>query len=141
MTENDRQVSAAPMYFPEPRSGRDFLSVSIVEDGPGRVIITLVGEVDMHTVPRLDTVLRNLDPATTRIIIDLTGVDFLGSAGLKALVSAQRAAERTRAKLALVASGPTVHRPLDVTGLTDMFEMHPDLAQARASSPPAARPH
>jgi anti-anti-sigma factor len=80
-------------------------------------IVTVTGEVDMLTAPRLQ---RDLDAALDKhpamLVVDLTDVSFLGSAGLAALIALeQRSGESCR--LHLVAPSAATRRPIQVTGL------------------------
>lgn len=99
----------------------------------GVVIVSAVGAVDMLTAPQLQEV---IDAAVERkpasLIVDLTEVDFLGSAGMQVLVLTQkRVAAQTR--FAVVADGPATSRPLKVTGLTDYVELFSTLDVALAN--------
>jgi len=72
-----------------------------VSDDDGVVTVTLTGQLDVYTTPKLrERVSRH---ATTReTIVDVTGVDFVDSSGLSALISiAMRARENGR-RLGLV---------------------------------------
>jgi anti-anti-sigma factor len=66
------------------------------------------------------------------IIVDLTDVDFLASAGMGVLVAARdRVSEGTG--FAVVANGPATSRPLTIVGLADVIGMYPSLVEARAA--------
>jgi anti-anti-sigma factor len=70
--------------------------------------------------------------ATDRaLVFDLTGVGFLGSAGLAVLAEAsKRAADQLLPKVRVVAGSRSVLRPIEVTGLDSVLDIHPDLASA-----------
>ena len=55
------------------------------------------------------------------LVIDLSGVQFLGSAGLAVLVETQKSARAREVSLRLIATTRAVTRPLEVTGLIDLF--------------------
>ncbi|WP_236789094.1 STAS domain-containing protein [Amycolatopsis sp. GM8] len=88
-----------------------------VEKHGEAAVLAVSGEIDMVTAPEFEDHLLSAvreQPAT--LIVDLCGVDFLGSAGLSALVVAYReAGERT--KFRVVAQSSTTARPLQLTGL------------------------
>ena len=90
-------------------------------------VLTVTGEVDLATAPALETAIDAAlsgDPAA--LIIDLTQVSFLASAGMAALVGAhQRAGQATR--IAIVADGPATGRQLKMTNLDQVFELHTTL--------------
>ncbi len=96
------------------------LSTSTGEDGA--VTVTVVGEVDTFTAPVLRSSLdTQLEQQPRELVIDLSGVQFLGSAGLAVLVETQKSARARDVELRLVATTRAVTRPLEVTGLIDLF--------------------
>ncbi|MPQ96979.1 anti-sigma factor antagonist [Modestobacter sp. I12A-02628] len=100
----------------------DVITLSTSTDADGTVTVTVVGEVDTFTAPVLRSSLDNqLESQPTELVIDLCGVQFLGSAGLAVLVETQKAARARDVGLRLVASTRAVTRPLEVTGLIDLF--------------------
>ena len=100
----------------------DVITLSTSNDGAGTVTVTVVGEVDTFTAPVLRASLdTQLDTQPTELVIDLCGVQFLGSAGLAVLVETQKSARSRDVDLRLVANTRAVTRPLEVTGLIDLF--------------------
>jgi len=96
------------------------LSTSTSEDGV--VTVTVVGEVDTFTAPVLRSTLDSqLEQQPKELVIDLSGVQFLGSAGLAVLVETQKSSRARDVALSLIATTRAVTRPLEVTGLIDLF--------------------
>ena len=96
------------------------LRTDISEDGV--VTVTVVGEVDTFTAPVLRSSLdTQLEQQPRELVIDLSGVQFLGSAGLAVLVETQKASRTRNVDLRLIATTRAVTRPLEVTGLIDLF--------------------
>lgn len=93
----------------------------------GVAVVAAVGAVDMLTAPELQQVIAaaaERDPAG--LIVDMTAVDFLGSAGMQVLMTARKQlGDRTR--FAVVADGPATSRPLKITGITDYVELFSSL--------------
>lgn len=88
----------------------------------GVVTVTVVGEVDTFTAPVLRSTLDSqLEQSPRELVIDLSGVQFLGSAGLAVLVETQKSARSREVALRLIATTRAVTRPLEVTGLIDLF--------------------
>lgn len=88
----------------------------------GVVTVTVVGEVDTFTAPVLRSTLDSqLEQSPQELVIDLSGVQFLGSAGLAVLVETQKSARSREVALRLIATTRAVTRPLEVTGLIDLF--------------------
>jgi len=84
------------------------LGLSLVD---GRA--TISGDIDNATAPRVEEWLTSLDPAALNV--DLRGVSFIDSAGLRALVIARRLNPTMR----VVDSSAAVGRLLQLTGLVD----------------------
>jgi anti-sigma B factor antagonist len=93
----------------------------------GIVVITAVGAVDMLTAPQLqEAVSAVVDRKPAGLVIDLTAVDFLGSAGMQILMGTRnRLGGDTR--LAVVADGPATSRPLKITGIADYIDLFSSL--------------
>ena len=88
----------------------------------GVVTVTVVGEVDTFTAPVLRSTLDSqLEQQPRELVIDLSGVQFLGSAGLAVLVETQKSSRAKEVGLRLIATTRAVTRPLEVTGLIDLF--------------------
>ncbi len=83
--------------------------------------LCLAGELDMRTAGQLD---RAVDASATpgaRLRLDLAAVSFCDSAGLSALVRADRALTAAGGRLLLVNPSARVRRVLDLTGLTEVL--------------------
>ena len=100
----------------------------------GGTVVTATGEVDMLTTPRLRAMLRQqLDRERSLLLADLRGLEFLGSSGLAVLVETLDAARERGVDLASVCDSREVLRPLEATGLTELFEIHSDVDSALAA--------
>lgn len=106
----------------------------ISENWIGRtVVISVSGVIDMLTSPQLEASIDAcLDKKPVAVIVDLSEVDFLASAGMGVLVVARDRARGT-AGFAVVADGPATSRPLRLVGLADVIGMYPTLEEARAA--------
>jgi anti-sigma B factor antagonist len=102
------------------------LKITVEEREPDAVVVGVTGELDMLTARMLGDALRPvLNRAGRTVVIDLSGVGFLGSAGLSELVAAQHTATRNGTAMRLAGGdGPAVRRPLEVTGLMRVFELY-----------------
>jgi anti-sigma B factor antagonist len=99
----------------------DVITLS-TSDEDGVVTVKVVGEVDTFTAPVLRSTLDGqLEQSPRELVIDLSGVQFLGSAGLAVLVETQKSARSREVALRLIATTRAVTRPLEVTGLFDLF--------------------
>jgi anti-anti-sigma factor len=90
---------------------------------PGRVTLTLVGELDMATTPRLKKYLSTLAHTHqgSSIVIDLRRLTFMDSTGITALVTANSCARRDGWSLTLVKGPPQIQRVFEISGLSDVL--------------------
>jgi anti-sigma B factor antagonist len=103
------------------------LDIQIDRDGTGATV-TLAGELDMLNAPDLtDHLTALLDEGVTALSVNLTGLEFIDSSGLSALIGVHQDAETRGATLTLVSPHERVVRLLHVTGLGDVFEVSSDL--------------
>jgi len=102
-----------------PDSPRPQLTVA-VEDQPTGPVVRLIGELDAATADDVDAV-AIAGTAGGVVRLELTGLSFVDSAGLRSLLALRQRA--TEAGLRLIAPDPSpiVVRLLEVTGLTELF--------------------
>jgi anti-sigma B factor antagonist len=82
----------------------------------------------MLTAPQLRAAVQSaLSKNPAGLIIDLTQVDFLGSAGMQVLMEAHNQVGGADTRFAVVADGPATSRPLKITGIADLIEMFSSL--------------
>ena len=97
-------------------------------------VIRLAGEIDMLTTPTLRTkVTEELQEGPPVLVLDMLGVEFLGSSGLALLVEALDESRNRQVALRLVVDSRPVSRPLQATGLTDLFDTYPTVEDALAA--------
>ena len=101
---------------------QETLTVATQRETTGLTTVKVDGELDMLTAPMLMSVVDDeLDRGCNRLLVDLRPVRFLGSSGLTALIAVARRCASDQVQLRLVANGPSVMRPLEITGLTAAF--------------------
>lgn len=110
----------------------NIINVAISDDG----CIVVRGEIDMAGGPVLEAAILEREALATdpvagscephaAVVIDLSGVSFIDSCGLRALLGAARRAGAQDRWVALRAASPEVARLLEITGTTAMFRMEP----------------
>ncbi len=103
----------------------------------GHEVVFVYGEIDVLTAPRLHEVLHEVIAESPRsLLVDLANVTFVDSTGLGALVVAHRHLEERGGKLRLVSVPPPVAQVLEVTGLTNRFEVYADVDAAPGDARP-----
>jgi anti-sigma B factor antagonist len=98
-------------------------------------VLTYEGEVDLALAPELQERLRaTIEGGDHTIIVDLLGATFLDSIALGVLVGALEDCQSHAGNLHLVVTEPRLLKVLEITGLTDTFAVHPDIASAQKAA-------
>lgn len=88
------------------------------------LVIQVVGTVDLATAPALKSRLIGLvDHGEPRLVVDLSGVPFIDSTGLGALVAVMNAIKANFGRLRVVATGPQLLTVLDISGLLSVLDV------------------
>jgi anti-sigma B factor antagonist len=106
---------------------------------PGVLILRLVGDIDIATAEAaVAAIRRHVGPPASIVLLELSGVTFCSSSGLRVLVEAARLADEHGIDLRLVGAGRPVQRPMDVTGLGAHFLSFTSVTAALAYNRPLA---
>lgn len=109
------------------------LAVSAETLTPTLVVVRPVGDIDTATVDQLrEAISAQLAADVQHLVLDLAGVDFLGSAGLALLVAQREAAIERDGALRIASAPRAASRPLELTGLAELFDSYPDVESAVA---------
>lgn len=101
----------------------DGIELKVDRNGAGAVL-RVTGEVDLTSAPRLDDeVTALIEGAVTDLTIELTGVSFMDSTGLRVLLKASKMIDSTGGKLHLAQPSDPVKRLLEVSGLDTHFTL------------------
>jgi len=122
---------------PDHQNGGDYDTLAVTTAPVGRAsLVTVSGEIDVRTAPRLRAELSEVLVGTTSgpVVVDLTAVTFISSAGLAILVDAHNEAQQRRRPLSLVVDHSTaaVTVPLQTAGLTGLIASYSTLDDALA---------
>ncbi len=121
---------------PDDEPDTESLLTLSVREVPGALILTVVGEVDVLTGPRLQAAVSEcLDRADCLVVVDLVQVSFMSSHGLAVLVNAAResASSPRKAPMRLVVDeNRPVVRPIEVTGLDHLLALYDSMGDALA---------
>ena len=94
-------------------------------------VVSVNGDLDLHTAPRLETELDGLrEDGAQKVIVDLVDVPFIDSTALGVLVRAAKHSRANRGQLILVSNDPRTLRVLEITGLSRVFTVERSLADA-----------
>lgn len=101
------------------------LTIDAQSSGGGTLLV-LEGEVDPHTTEQLDEAVDAALADAGDLVLELSGVTFIDSAGLRSLIRAQRQVDEAGGSLVLRAPRPSTRRVLEITGLTDELTVESD---------------
>ena len=111
-----------------------------LDNGDGYVICRPVGELDAFTVSQFRQSLAEL-ASNPRILIDMSGVPFVDSAGLGALIGGIRRARELGGDVAVACNRPTLTRLLHTTGFDRIVTVTETVEEAAAALlEPSAEP-
>lgn len=96
-------------------------------------IVTVEGELDVHTAPQLSKVLDGVYGAGRSVVVDLSGVPFMDSTGLSVFVTALKRTKEADGQLGLVVTEPAVLKVFMITGLDTVLAVHESRAAALAA--------
>lgn len=120
------------MTRPDPGIGR---SVTVGVSVLGQVVVVdLAGEIDIATRAAVARpIFACVEEGPPGLVIDLTRIAFIGSAGFEILKDAAARARRTATELRIVASTPAVLRPLKASGLLHILPVCRSMPEALSS--------
>ncbi|WP_328608314.1 STAS domain-containing protein [Amycolatopsis sp. NBC_00345] len=109
-------------------------TLKITTEWHGRtMVLVLDGDLDLHTAPTVREAIESaLAQGPRRLVVDLSAVRFLNSAGLTVLLDGHRAAA-SRTDLRLVATTRATWRPLQITRVHERLVIHSSRAAAVAA--------
>jgi anti-anti-sigma factor len=95
------------------------------------LVLEVLGPLDALTAPQLaEAIMASLADQPAALIVDLSKLDFLGSAGMTALVEGHEAAGSAQ-RFGVVADGPP-GRHMKIVGLDGILSIYPTLDAALA---------
>lgn len=107
------------------------ISTEVVSRGTGVVFLT--GFLDSHTGRELEAVLESaLREKIYNLLIDLSKLDYMSSAGIGIFVSTLGKLRRKRGRMIFVEPGKPVKDVFDVLGLTPLFKFVADVSEGLA---------
>ena len=99
------------------------------------ILVAPVGRIHHQSAPELQKTLDDLiNQGQFKLVLDLSGVNYISSAGLRVLLAARKAVKRwNRGDLRLAHIQPYVRDTLDLVGFTRIFEIYDDVVDAVGS--------
>jgi anti-sigma B factor antagonist len=99
--------------------------------------VTLTGRLDFISAQALDGPLNEVAETRKAMIIDLSGVEFMASLGLRTLIKCAKTISRKKGRLALLSPRPVVAEIIHISGIEDLIPVFQSEAEAFAAVSPA----
>jgi anti-anti-sigma factor len=104
-----------------------------VEPHGKAVVLSVAGEIDLATAPQLgESIDAAMEQRPETLVVDLSDVDFLASAGMAVLIGCHQQAKGVL-QFRIVASGSATFRPMELTGMTEEISIYPTRDEALAA--------
>lgn len=97
-----------------------------VERHDGTVLVSLSGDLDLASAPGLDESLRGCEDGADTVLMDLRGLSFMDSSGLRVILGADARARSRGSRLVLIPGPPGVQRVFQLTLLDTRLEFVDD---------------
>ena len=94
------------------------------------VLITITERLDGSTAPEVEHVIESLQyQGRYKLVIDISRLEYISSAGYRVLLSAQRNSMRhERGEVILVGVPASIRQTLDISGFTDYFKIYNEIS-------------
>lgn len=103
-------------------------------DEEGVVVIAPSGRIDTATAPDLEAAIGGaIDGGARRLLVDLAGVPYISSGGLRVLLATAKRLREPGDGFALSALAPEVDRVMRLTGFSSILACHPTRGEGIAA--------
>lgn len=111
------------------------LSIQHEHEG-STIVVSISGRVDSATAGAMDTELEKLISANKQVVLDFKNIEFLSSAGVRALVKAMKTARKSGHQVRLAAIPDHIAEVMKTLGMMEIMPVHPSVAEAILSFQP-----
>ncbi|MCR5054142.1 MAG: STAS domain-containing protein [Lachnospiraceae bacterium] len=91
--------------------------------GEGSIQISVEGQVDTVTAPELQQAILTAFQKTKELVLDLQGVGYMSSAGLRALLLGQKTASSKGGKMTVINVQPVVMQVFNMSGFAKVLNI------------------
>ena len=102
-----------------------------VSERSGYALVTITGSIDGKTAPEVQEQLRPVFEGSGNVVMDMSAVDYLSSAGLRLLLLIYRDFTARRRRVVLAGLSPEIKTVMQHTGFLGFFSVADNVAQAQ----------
>ena len=110
------------------------LTMKVVENKPRVFVVTLAGSLDSTTYPQLESKLAYLlaEGAAKVVTLDVAGLDFISSMGIRVLFKARKELARVGGSLCLARIPPPIQKALEIVEALPSMQVFASIAEMDA---------
>ena len=97
------------------------MTINVVRDFE-LVTFEITGRLDTTTAPNLETVVNELSEDTKELIFDMSGVEYISSAGIRVLLGAYKKMNLNQGIMRIEKANDMVREVFEMTGLLELLE-------------------
>ena len=86
------------------------------------VTLEITGRLDTTTAPNLESVVSELSKDTKELIFDMSGVEYISSAGIRVLLGAYKKMNLNKGKTRIEKANDMVREVFEMTGLSEVLD-------------------
>ena len=86
------------------------------------VILEITGRLDTTTAPNLDTVINELSEDIKELVLDMSALEYISSAGIRVVLSAYKKMMSNQGIMRITKANEMVRDVFEMTGLLEMIE-------------------
>lgn len=101
-----------------------YMPIELTETPIGVTRAILSGRIDVANIPVIDPPLQQAAQSGGAMLIDLSGVDFIASLGLRALIKCARTMTQKQGRLALLSPRPAVAEIIEISGIEELIPVY-----------------
>jgi anti-sigma B factor antagonist len=109
------------------------MPIEVVELDIGVTKVVLTGRIDIAGAQAIDMPMNIIGGSRRAVVIDLAGVEFMASMGLRSVVMCARSVQSKRGKVVLLAPRPEVLEVIQVSGVDELIPVFASEAEALAA--------
>lgn len=110
------------------------MEMKVTDARDGVVDVALIGRLDTPGVAGIElSFTATLVPRAARAVVDMSGVEFIGSMGIRMFISVARALAKKQGKLVLYGPRPLVKEVFNTVALGEIISLQSDAAGALAA--------